>query len=270
MGAPSNASGGGGRTREAAVVSAFAIVLTFGTGATDVASFTRLGEVFSSVMTGNLVLLGLAAERLSGALALHTVVAFAGYVLGVAIGARLAGAAQGTATGAAKGTATGAAKGAAAGAEHGSRWHGPVATALLVELALLIGFTVGWELSGAAPSGAAQLGLLGVIAAAMGTQSVAARHLGGPAGAPVSTTYLTGTLTGAVAALASPGHRVRVQSRELSLLAALAVGAAGGGLVLATAPDWLPAIPLAALVATISGTGILGRQHPRRIQRRSK
>jgi uncharacterized membrane protein YoaK (UPF0700 family) len=227
------------------VVSALAVVLTLGTGATDVASFVRLGDVFASVMTGNLVLLGLAAERLSGALAVHTVVAFAGYVLGVAIGSRLTG---------------------GAAAEAGGRWHGPVMTALLVELALLAAFTLGWELTGAAPRGASQVGLLAAAAAAMGTQSVAARRLGGPAGGPVSTTYLTGTLTSAVAALVTPGERARVRSRELSLLAALAAGAAGGGLVLAAAPTWLPAIPLAALALAISGTGIIATKvrSPRR------
>jgi uncharacterized membrane protein YoaK (UPF0700 family) len=52
----------------------------------DITSFTRLGTVFSSVMTGNLVLLGLAVERASGELASHTAPAFAGYILGVALG----------------------------------------------------------------------------------------------------------------------------------------------------------------------------------------
>ena len=41
-----------------------AIALTFGSGATDVASFTRLGGVFTSVMTGNIVFFGLAVSKL--------------------------------------------------------------------------------------------------------------------------------------------------------------------------------------------------------------
>jgi Protein of unknown function (DUF1275) len=49
-----------------------AVAITLGTGAMDVVSFTRLGGVFSSVMTGNLVLLGLAAARPSGELAATT------------------------------------------------------------------------------------------------------------------------------------------------------------------------------------------------------
>ena len=67
-----------------------AVVLTFASGASDVASFTRLGNVFSSVMTGNITLFGLSVARGSGSLAAHTTVAFAGYVVGVVVGDRAA------------------------------------------------------------------------------------------------------------------------------------------------------------------------------------
>ena len=66
-----------------------AVLLTIGTGGTDVLSFTRLGGVFTSVMTGNLVLLGLAAARTSAGLAGRTAISITGYALGVAAAARL-------------------------------------------------------------------------------------------------------------------------------------------------------------------------------------
>jgi uncharacterized membrane protein YoaK (UPF0700 family) len=207
---------------DATAITVLAVVLTLGTGATDVASFTRLGNVFTSVMTGNLVLLGLGVGRQSGALAAHAVAAFAGYLAGVAAGARLVPGGQAPET----------------------AWHRALPTALLVEFVLLAGFTLGWELTSAAPSGAATLVLLTVAAAAMGTQSAAARGFGGR----VSTTYLTGTLTGVVAAWVTPGREAKMQWREVSLLAALAAGAAVGGLVLANAAAWLPAVPLTAVV----------------------
>jgi uncharacterized membrane protein YoaK (UPF0700 family) len=218
--------------RDAAAITVFAVVLTLGTGATDVASFTRLGDVFTSVMTGNLVLLGLAVGRLSWALAVHAVVAIAGYVAGVAAGARLV----------------------AAGQVRRRPWHRTLPAALLAEFALLAGFAVGWELTGAAPSGAAQVVLLAIAAAAMGTQSAAVRGFG----VAVSTTYLTGTLTGVVAAWVTPrragvaGRRAGVPGRDVTLLAALAAGAAAGGLMIANAPAGLPAIPLAALAGVIA------------------
>ena len=67
-----------------------AVALTFASGAMDVASFTRLGSVFTSVMTGNIVLWGLAAARGSLTLASHTAVAIVGYIAGVAGGSRIA------------------------------------------------------------------------------------------------------------------------------------------------------------------------------------
>ena len=45
------------------ILTVIAIALTFASGAADVASFTRLGAVFTSVMTGNIVLWGLAVAR---------------------------------------------------------------------------------------------------------------------------------------------------------------------------------------------------------------
>jgi uncharacterized membrane protein YoaK (UPF0700 family) len=221
----------GRKEGDAGIVFLFAVALTAGTGAMDVACFVRLGNVFASVMTGNLVLLGLAAARLSGALAAHTLVAFAGFVTGVAAGSRLV----------------------PAGKVPEGNVHHRVPAVLLVELVLLAGFTAGWELTGAAPHGGNQLVLVAVAAAAMGMQSAAARGLS----ARVSTTYLTSTLTTVVASLVHPGSR-KVQWREATQLLALASGAAVGGLVLATAPAVLPAIPLAALVLVIGATATLG------------
>src|SRR5215469_4896405 len=68
------------------ILTLIAIALTFGSGAADVASFTTLGNVFTSVMTGNIVLWGLAAARGSLSLASHTAVSIAGYIMGVACG----------------------------------------------------------------------------------------------------------------------------------------------------------------------------------------
>ena len=58
------------------------------------ASFTRLGSVFTSVMTGNIVLWGLAVARGSLTLASHTAVAIGGYIAGVAVGTWVAHGAQ--------------------------------------------------------------------------------------------------------------------------------------------------------------------------------
>lgn len=218
----------------------FAVILTLGTGATNVAAFTRLGNVFASVMTGNLVVFGLAAERLSVTLATHAVIAIAGYVVGVAAAARLV----------------------PTGRMPSWRMH-RVVPALLVEVVLLAAFSVGWELTGTRPRGASQLILLAIATAAMGTQSAAARGLS----SRVSTTYLTGTLTTVIATLVTQGEK-RVQWREAWQVLAMAGGAAVGGLVLVVAPAALPALPIAAVVAVI--WVIEASERPRRGDRQQK
>ena len=84
-------SGGAGRTlgviprSRQQLLTLIAITLTFASGANDVFAFTRLGGVFTSVMTGNIVFFGLAVAERSVSLASHTAVAIAGYIMGVVV-----------------------------------------------------------------------------------------------------------------------------------------------------------------------------------------
>jgi uncharacterized membrane protein YoaK (UPF0700 family) len=232
------------------ILTLIAISLTFASGAMDVASFTRLGNVFTSVMTGNIVLLGLAIARHSLTLASHTIVSIAGYITGVAGGTwiahgfRVAGAAADSGA-----AGAGAAKGSArADAGRASGLPGHVGWALLAELILLGGLTVGWEIDGASPAGWAQFCLLAVAAAAMGVQSSTVKYMGL---SEVSTTYLTGTLTGLVSSLVSPKQATRDRARRFGVLIGLATGATLSGLLIATVADAAPALPLAALVTCV-------------------
>jgi uncharacterized membrane protein YoaK (UPF0700 family) len=242
------------------ILTLIAIALTFASGATDVASYTRLGNVFTSVMTGNIVLLGLAVARHSLTLASHSLVSIAGYITGVAGGTRIARGFRGAAAAAdseaaGSGTAGAGAKGGAAakggaGADEGraSGLPGHVGWALLAELILLCGFTVGWEIDGARPAGWAQFCLLAVAASAMGVQSSTVKYMGL---SEVSTTYLTGTLTGLVSSLVSPKQANKYLARRFGVLIGLAMGAALSGLLIATAADAVPALPLVALAACV-------------------
>jgi uncharacterized membrane protein YoaK (UPF0700 family) len=78
------------RSRHGAVRDGLLVLLTLTTGAVDASCFLHLGNVFSSVITGNLVLLGVAAATRSASLAIHSGVALAGYSAGVLIGAPIA------------------------------------------------------------------------------------------------------------------------------------------------------------------------------------
>jgi uncharacterized membrane protein YoaK (UPF0700 family) len=205
------------------------VLLTLTTGAVDAASFLALGNVFSSVITGNLVLLGAAAGTGRPELAVHSGVALAGYVAGVMAGAPLAGR-QHDATG---------------------TWPPSVTVTLAVELVILVAFSVGWELAGTHPAGGGQLALVAVLAVAMGLQAAAVRRLG-----QMSTTYLTSTLTALVAGLVT-GSKPDGMARNLGVLATLIIGAIAASMILEGARAWLPLVILLPLglviVASVAG-----------------
>lgn len=202
------------------------VVLAVTTGAVDAVTFGHLAGVFSSVITGNMVLIGVAVGGRAGVLALHGGVALAGYAAGVLAAAPIAT------------------------VQAGQRavWPARVTAALAVEFAVLTAVSVGWVIAAGRPAGAGQLALLALAAAAMGMQSTAVRRLG-----PMSSTYLTSTLTGVVAALAT-GQRPEGLGRSLGTFAAIAAGAAVGTVAAAGAAGWVPAVLLGplALVVTCS------------------
>ncbi len=236
-----------------------AALLTVGSAATDIMAFTRLGNVFASVMTSNIVFLGLATARHSGSLALHAAVSFAGYAAGVLAGSRLAR----------RPARTGAADAVGSG-ERGS-WTPWVVATLGAEAAVLIAFTIGWEVTGTHPSGGSEFLLIALATVAMGLQSavVVVLDISG-----VGTTYLTGTLTSLLDSLASPGEqrgtakRRQANLRRAFALSALVLGALLAGLLISAAPAAVPAIPLAALatVLTIGLTRLRTAASPQRSQ----
>jgi hypothetical protein len=67
------------------------VMLTLSTGALDAVTFLRLGKVFSSVITSNLALLGVAAGQHDATLALNGGLALAGYAAGVLLGSVFVG-----------------------------------------------------------------------------------------------------------------------------------------------------------------------------------
>jgi uncharacterized membrane protein YoaK (UPF0700 family) len=209
------------------------VLLTLTTGAVDATSFLALGRVFSSVITGNLVLLGIAAGTRGPALAVRSGVALAGYSGGVLAGAPLA----------------------ARGGGRAGTWPDSVTVTLAVELCVLAGFSAGWELACAHPAGAAQLPLVALLAAAMGMQAAAVRRLG-----QMSSTYLTSTLTGVLAAWATRSTLDGL-ARSVGVLAAIIVGASAGAVLVTTAPAWLPGLVLVplAVVLTMAVAGFGGQ-----------
>ena len=209
---------------------ALVITLTLVTGSVDAIGLLRLGGVFTSVMTGNMVFLGIAASDRSGSIALHTGVAFFTYIVGSFIGARIAGHAP----------------------DHETHlWPLSVVKALSVELVVIAVFAVWWEFAHAAPSSDVAYSLLGLNAMALGIQSAAVLRFGVSG---LSTTYLTGTLTQFVAGFTN--KRAPLQVRSSFILLALILGAALGALCALDAPRFAPVVPLGALGIVVAGAWI--------------
>jgi uncharacterized membrane protein YoaK (UPF0700 family) len=212
------------------VITPIAIALTFASGAMDVASFTRLGGVFTSVVTGNIVLTGLAIARGSVSLLLHALCMFAGYVAGVVAGTRIGWFHS---------------SGSAPGKE--PAWAPHVRVALSVELALLGVVATCWFASDARPLGVLQFIMLALAAGAMGVQAAAVDQMGLKG---VSTTYLTGTLTGLVTSLARPDRKGPGVIRP-GVLLGLLTGALLSGLLVLTVPILVPLLPVGAMVVVL-------------------
>lgn len=200
--------------------------LALATGSLDVIGFTRLGGVFTSVMTGNIALLGLAAGRHDAQLALRTGVSFLGYLVGAGLGTVLAGQPE----------------------PRQSLWPRRVSLALFIELLMLILFCSGWEVWRQSPAGDGQMALLSLAAAAMGLQSVAVARLAIPG---LSSTHLTGTLAAVVSALVSRNRKNSQVRRGLLAVGALALGAAVGGLLVAEVP-WAAPIWTIGVVGSVA------------------
>ena len=199
-----------------------ALLLAFGAGSVDAIAFSRLGDVFAGVMTGNLVLLGLSIGDGKAVVAGRVVVALVSFVVGVL----------------AAGLMT---RGPAATVI----WPRRVTRVLALECAVVLVFTLGWQLADARPSGAGQAMLLACAAFAMGLQSGSVTTIGIPG---LSTTYLTGTLTGV---LTTAAHTSRIRTQGLAIVGALVTGAAVAALLLRHVPRAVPALPLIALACVV-------------------
>jgi uncharacterized membrane protein YoaK (UPF0700 family) len=199
------------------------VALTFAAGSVDAVALLRL-DVFTAVMTGNIVLLGLAVGQGAFGNALRSVVALIAYGVGVVVGARVVG--------------------AVAVETH---WSPSVTRALALEWVLQAAFLIGWLITGANPDGVSAATLVALSGVAMGSQAATARAL-----APgMSTTYVTGTLTGLLSELSALGAVSGDRRRRASIVVALALGAVAGALALTVVPLLAPAIPLAVVGAVV-------------------
>ncbi|HEX5325269.1 MAG TPA: YoaK family protein [Acetobacteraceae bacterium] len=207
-------------------------LLAAASGIMDALSFLRLDHVFTSAMTGNTALLGLALGQHRFVAALHSSVAFGGFVIGLTVGALLLGRDRGR-----------------------RRWSGGVSLALMAELPLLAGFAALWLTTADPRSGGILYVMILLAAAAMGMQSAAVNRLHVPG---IWTTFFTGTLTtivtSAVRLVEAPAAAPQPPAstlRQAMTLAAYIIGAAIAGVADAHGIELIAVLPLAALVVVV-------------------
>jgi uncharacterized membrane protein YoaK (UPF0700 family) len=219
---------------------AMLLVLTWAAGTVDAVSYLGLGHVFTAMMTGNTVLLGLALAQGEIHAALRSILALLGFALGVTVGAVIV--------------------------EHDESdddWPACVTAALAVESVILAVFAFAWHFTDSALGGHSIQLLIVLLGSAMGVQAAAVRRLDVPG---IATTYLTGTITTLFTDVVSwsraPGHHWHGPSGDMvkweqrvGLLAAVflvyGVGALCGGLLYA---HYTPAVSVAPLVAVVAVT----------------
>ncbi len=229
------------------------LLLTLAAGSMDAMSYLGLGHVFTAMMTGNTVLLGLALGQGHILAALRSIIALLGFAAGVAAGALIVQRDQ-----------------------RQGDWPPAVTRALALEGLLLGAFALMWHLTDVDRGAAMVYALILVSGLAMGIQSAAAQRLGVPG---MMTTYITGTLTslmvGCVSwlrsvdvpppipgadgkAAAAPSHPVFWERRVRLLTAVFLLygcGAFVGGILQTRSSSSVALIPLLAVVlVTVNAT----------------
>jgi uncharacterized membrane protein YoaK (UPF0700 family) len=199
-------------------------------GSADAAGYLGLGNVFTSNMTGNVVLLGIHLGQGHLEAAARSVYALGLFVAGVALGTWLGRDIPAT------------------------KWPRIVSRLLRLEKALLILFALGWACIANHDDVRIAYPLLSALALAMGIQSAAMSRVSAPG---AQTTAVTGTLTaliGSVAGLFTAADiatkknnrgRIRFQA---GLIALYCVGAAASGALMLYEPRWAGCPPAIAVL----------------------
>lgn len=216
------------------------VALAFGAGAVDAISFLGLGRIFTANMTGNIVLLGIAVGRGASSEVLRSGIAFVMFVVGVLAATLIA-----------------------ARLPAQRSWPSGVKVALAIEAAAQAAFLGGWLASNAHPSPTLMAVLTGVSALAMGLQSGAVRALGVGG---ISTTYVTGTLTGLLGQVGTGTGSRRDWARRALIVSGLLIGAVCAGVLVVNGRRFAAVLPLGVTLVVL-GAAVFVLPRTRRVAR---
>ncbi len=198
----------------------------FAAGAVDIISFTRLGGVFASAMTGNLAFLGLYLARLSFASAIGAAIALFGFVAGAACGHLLT---------------------------RGKDRAASLQILLGAEVALLALLVLLWP-AGHHPNGSASTdALITLLAVAMGFQSIVGKKINL---SNIPTIVFTSTLTNLVIGIADAIVNKKPElaedtKRQLSSFLLYFAGALCAGFLVFLDYMFVAALPFLAVIAAL-------------------
>lgn len=218
-------------TERIAVIDLGLAALATASGVTDVTTFLSLGDVFTSAMTGNTALLGIALSQGQIVSATHSLCALLGFALGAALGAAINLRMRRNGV----------------GAPH------IVRLLLLLEIGCLGMFAAILSSTGPPPESAILYALILLSAIGMGLQGVVARQINSPG---INTIVFTSTVISIVISLtgtfmgSSENRGVHSDTkRQIGIFLAYAFGAIVAGLLVRPAVSVVAWIPMLAVVA---------------------
>ncbi|MYS81788.1 YoaK family protein [Embleya scabrispora] len=201
------------------------LALTFATGVVDAVGYLRLDQVFAGNMTGNVVILGMAATGGTGLPVLGPLLALACFLVGAAAAGRVL-------------------RTAAPG------WCRRC-TGLLGGVGLVLAATaLGMAVAGVGTH-AGRASMASSLALAMGVQAATARHLGVK---DVTTVVVTSTLTGLAADSRLGANRGQGALRRVAAVALITLGAVAGA-ALCQVHEGLAVAAAAFVVLAVAGLG---------------
>ncbi|GAA5075357.1 YoaK family protein [Thermocatellispora tengchongensis] len=211
------------------------LALTFATGVVDAVGYLRLDQVFAGNMTGNVVILGMAATGGTGLPVLGPVMALVFFLVGAAAAGRVL-------------------RTAAPG------W-GHRCTGLLGGVGLVLAATaLGLAVTGPGTP-AARASMASALALAMGAQAATARHL---AVKDVTTVVVTSTLTGLAADSPLGAARGQGARRRVAAVTLITAGAAAGA-ALCQVHEGLAVAAAALAVLAVTGLGHASARSPHHV-----
>ncbi|WP_420120799.1 YoaK family protein [Nakamurella sp.] len=204
------------------------LALTFSTGIVDAVGYLGLDKVFAGNMTGNVVILGMAAAGADDLPLLGPAIALLGFLAGALVGGRVVRPVA------------------------GGRWSRRIGAVFALVGAILAGLAGALFVIGRAPDGPPLLVIVAFLSVAMGLQAATARHL---AVKDITTVVVTSLITGLAADAAVSGAAQPWPRRVLALVL-LTAGALVGALTL----RWHPGLGLglaAGLTLAVAALGTL-------------